>query len=366
MVDRRAGGRAARDVRIGGEEDDGIRADRAPPAQRALPGLSDLWAHRPEDLLAVTLGPGHREGQGQLLARRAAPPGPPIPGYLRPEHRHHPGAGHPAGWPRGHVRQLPRHYRLRRQVCQLLPHGRIPAVRRIRIGAGKREKGSEGRRMKARLGPAKTIQGLVRILRGRPVIPPSLADNELLRVILKRRSVRTFTAQPIPDDAFAAILEAGRLAPCTVNLQSWTFAVFDDAGWRQAFGRPIPFHGQRAVIVICDSHRYRSVLRDFSDYPLTEYTIAVMNASLAAMNMNIAAEALGISSVMLSETGRSGILDVKYLKETLNLPEGTVPLTTIVFGYARGPYPPMPPKLPMEHILLDGGDRQPDPATMQG
>ena len=219
--------------------------------------------------------------------------------------------------------------------------------------------------MKARLGPARTIRGLVRILRGGPVIPPSLADNELLQVILRRRSVRAFTAQPIPDDAFLAILEAGRLAPCTVNLQMWTFAVFDDARWRQVFERPIPFHGQRAVIVISDSHRYRSVLDEFRDYPLTEYTLAVMNASLAAMNMNIAAEAQGISSVMLSETGRSGILDAKSLKEKLNLPDGTVPLMTIVFGYARGAYPPMPPKLPMEHILLAGEYRRPDPAAMQ-
>jgi hypothetical protein len=91
----------------------------------------------------------------------------------------------------------------------------------------------------------------------------------------------------------------------------------------------------------------------------------VVNASLAAMNMNIAAEALGVSSVMLSETGRSGLLDAKYLKEELGLPEGTVPLMTIVFGYARGPYPPMPPKLPAEQIFFEGQYCLPDRKTME-
>lgn len=89
-----------------------------------------------------------------------------------------------------------------------------------------------------------------------------------------------------------------------------------------------------------------------------------MNASLAAMNMNIAAEALGVSSVMLSETGRTGLLDAGYLKEKLSLPDGAVPLMTIVFGYASGPLPPMPPKLPPEQIFFKGTYRAPDPEIL--
>ena len=72
-----------------------------------------------------------------------------------------------------------------------------------------------------------SIRSLIRILRGKPQIPPSLEENQLLQMILQRRSVRRFTEQPIPDDVFAAILEAGRVAPSTVNLQTWSFAVFD-------------------------------------------------------------------------------------------------------------------------------------------
>ena len=91
-----------------------------------------------------------------------------------------------------------------------------------------------------------------------------------------------------------------------------------------------------------------------------------MNASLAAMNMNIAAEALGVASVMLSETGRSGLLDAGYLKEKLSLPDGVFPLMTIVFGYPGTAPPPMPPKLPLDQICFtDGRYHETDPAVLQ-
>jgi len=214
------------------------------------------------------------------------------------------------------------------------------------------------------LGPVKAVRSLWRILRGKPNIPPALQDNALLAVLMRRRSVRSFTAQPIPDDVFAAILEAGRLAPSTVNLQSWSFAPFTPETWRAMFDTSLPFRGQRAVLVLADAHRARTIADAFPASPLVEYTTAVMNASLAAMAMNIAAEALGVSSVMLSETGRTGLLDIGYLRDKLRLPDGVIPLLTVIFGYARGPYPPMPPKLPLDQICFEGCYREADPGVM--
>lgn len=214
------------------------------------------------------------------------------------------------------------------------------------------------------LTPRRFISGLTRILRGKPQTPPTLQGNALLTTLLNRRSVRAFTADPIPDDVFAAILEAGRVAPSTVNLQTWSFAVFTAAQWGEKFGRPLPFKAQRGVIILADTHRPRSVLDVFPSSPLVEYTVGVMNASLAAMAMNVAAEALGVSSVMLSETGRTGLLDAGYLAEQLALPRGVVPLMTIVFGYARPGLRPMPPKLPAETVAFTGQYREADAQTM--
>jgi nitroreductase len=209
------------------------------------------------------------------------------------------------------------------------------------------------------------VRSLLRILAGRPQVPPSLADNEALQVVLQRRSVRSFAEREIPGDVFAAILEAGRIAPCTVNLQTWSFATFTSASWWEVFERPIPFRGKRAVVVMADTHRARSVLDAFPSSPLMEHTVGVMNASLAAMNMNVAAEALGVASVMLSHTGRTGLLDCGHLKQKLGLPDGVCPLMTMVFGYPRGPRPPMPPKLPLEQVCFEGRYREADRAAME-
>ena len=217
----------------------------------------------------------------------------------------------------------------------------------------------------SRSNPFTFVRSLWRILTAQPQVPSSLADNPLLEVIMKLRSVRSFSDREISDDVFAAILEAGRLAPSTVNLQSWSFATFTAATWHSTFDRPMPFHGQRAISVMGDTYRDRLVLDAFPQSPLIEYTIAVVNASLAAMNMNLAAEALGVSSVMLSETGRTGILDAGYLKQVLCLPDGVFPLMTIVFGYARGAYPPLPPKLPLEQICFQDRYHEPDRGVME-
>ena len=208
------------------------------------------------------------------------------------------------------------------------------------------------------------VRSLSRIITGRPQTPPSLKDNPLLATIILRRTIRRFSQDPVPDDVFAAIFEAGRLAPSTVNLQTWSFGVFTPESWRETFGQPMPFRGQRAVIVLGDTHRTKTVLDEFAGSPLVLYTVAVMNASLAAMAMNIAAEALGVSSVMLSESGRTGLLDAGYLKDKLSLPEDVFPLMTIIFGYASGVRPPMPPKLPMEEITFTGRYNAPDPKVM--
>lgn len=214
------------------------------------------------------------------------------------------------------------------------------------------------------LTPRRFLTGLTRILRGRPQTPPALGGNALLATLLTRRSVRSFAPDPIPDDVFAAILEAGRLAPSTVNLQTWSFAVFTAAEWGEKFGRPLPFKAARGVIILADTHRARAVLDVFPRSPLVEYTVGVMNASLAAMAMNVAAEALGVGSVMLSETGRTGLLDAGYLAEQLALPAGVTPLMTIVFGYARPGLRPMPPKLPLETVAFTGSYREADKQVM--
>ena len=198
------------------------------------------------------------------------------------------------------------------------------------------------------------LSGLARIISARPRVPRALKNNEHLRTILHRRSIRKFTDQSIDQEVWETILEAGRLAPSTVNLQSWSFAHFTREQWSEFFGSPIPFQAPRGVVILADTNRVRRAVPEFPDAPLSEYTMGVMNASLAAMNMTMAAEALGLGSVMLSETGRTGFYDAAHLTKKLELPGGVVPIMSIVFGVPVGKPPVMPPKLPLDAVAFTG------------
>jgi len=206
--------------------------------------------------------------------------------------------------------------------------------------------------------PLRFLRSLWRILRQRPEVAPALRENPTLDLILRRRSVRKFREQEIADEVFEAILEAGRLAPTTVNLQTWACVTFTNQTWMDTFGSPIPFRAARAVLILGDTHRNKAIVDEFPYSPMVEYTLAVMNASLVSMTMNLAAEALGVSSVMLSETGRTGLLDAGFLKEKLALPDKVFPLMTIAFGYARGVVQAIPPRLPRDLLCVEGGYRE--------
>jgi len=210
------------------------------------------------------------------------------------------------------------------------------------------------------------FRGLGGIIAARPQVPRSVRDNSLLTTVLARRSVRKFRDEPLPDDVWEAILEAGRIAPSTVNLQTWSFVEFTRDEWQEYFGKPLPFGGARALIILADVHRARRVVEGFPYTPLCEYTVGVMNASLAAMNMTVAAEALGVASVMLSETGQTGFYDARILTEKLALPGGVVPIMSIAFGHARSGRPAMPPKLPRAAVAFRPPYRETDAEVLDG
>jgi len=207
-------------------------------------------------------------------------------------------------------------------------------------------------------------RGLGRIVAARPRIPVALEGNRTLATILERRSVREFKSDPIGPEVWQAVLEAGRLAPSTVNLQSWSFAHFTAERWREFFGSPLPYAAARGVVVLADIRRPRRAIPGFPYAPLCEHTLGVMNASLAAMNMTLAAEALGLASVMLSETGRTGFYDAAHLAAKLELPAGVTPIMSIAFGYPSGRPPVMPPKLPVEAVFFEGKYRETPAAVL--
>jgi hypothetical protein len=114
----------------------------------------------------------------------------------------------------------------------------------------------------------------------------------------------------------------------------------------------MPFNGARAVVICADMHRNKQLIPEFSHAPFVSYTFAIFNAGLAAMNMNITAECLGIKSIMLSDTGMTGLLDFSYLRDHLSLPEDVIPVTTLVLGISNDNTSISPPRLKSNSVIM--------------
>jgi nitroreductase len=54
------------------------------------------------------------------------------------------------------------------------------------------------------------------------------AAREFLETIRKRRTVRDFAPDPVPDEVLALAIEAANLAPSGANMQPWKFVVVKD------------------------------------------------------------------------------------------------------------------------------------------
>ena len=81
---------------------------------------------------------------------------------------------------------------------------------------------------------------------------------EVMPEILARRSVRSFTSEPIEKDQIERILEAARLAPSAKNRQEWRFVVIQKKETRQkvmeaAFNQE--YVGQApAIVAVCTTN----------------------------------------------------------------------------------------------------------------
>lgn len=150
---------------------------------------------------------------------------------------------------------------------------------------------------------------------------------ETIKAIFTRKSVREFLDRKIPDEDIRKILAAGMSGPSCVNSRQWSFIVVKDkdtlSKMADANGSPArPLRGAALAVLVCGD-----LERAFS--PAPDYWI--IDASIAAQNMILAAHDMGIGSVWL---GTYPQMDrVREQSRLFKLPETIVPHSIIAFGY---------------------------------
>ena len=90
---------------------------------------------------------------------------------------------------------------------------------------------------------------------------------EVFRTIKKRRSIRKFKPDPIPDDKLKIILEAARLAPSAGNRQPWRFVVVREDETRKKLAEA----GIQTSVHYPAVHQFQIYKDFFRELTVTEY-----------------------------------------------------------------------------------------------
>lgn len=154
---------------------------------------------------------------------------------------------------------------------------------------------------------------------------------DALETIRTRRSIRSYTAEPVPADLIREILGAAMQAPSAGNQQPWHFVVIADRRIREEIPTFHPYaqmvRDAPVVIAVCgDLH-----LESYKGY-------WVQDCSAATENILLAAHAKGLGAVWVGIYPKED--RVKRLQKLLDLPAHVVPLALVPMGFAAERVPP--------------------------
>ena len=177
---------------------------------------------------------------------------------------------------------------------------------------------------------------------------------DLLELISNRKSVRNYSKH-ISDEDLRTILDAGRLAPSWMNVQSWKFILVKsqenkDLLSELSIGQQQVKNADALIVCVADTNAW-------TEANITNIKNPALNPAMQCENgllirtmeqvvypisyMMLTANSLGISSCIIGAFGSeiTGILpDIsEKAKETLGLKDGQIISTIITLGYDANP-----------------------------
>lgn len=165
-------------------------------------------------------------------------------------------------------------------------------------------------------------------------------ENEMLRLLKTRRSVRKYQARAVEEEKLDAVLEAGTYAPTGMNKQTPVIVAVRTAEDREAVralsvqargGAGDPYYGAPAVLlVLAEASGSNTWVED--------------GACVLTTMMN-ACHALGMSSCWIhGEREMFRLPEGKALLRRWGLPETLEGVGSLAVGYGDGPAPEAKPR----------------------
>ncbi len=141
---------------------------------------------------------------------------------------------------------------------------------------------------------------------------------DVMECLRTRLAVRTFRPDPVPAQVIEKILEAGRLAPSSRNLQPWRFIVIRNPDTLRAIGE-VATSGR----FVADAPMAIAIAMENADRPELDAGRVLQQMELAAW-----AEGLGTCFVGLRVAEQN-----RQVKELLGIPDQVELVTVLPFGY---------------------------------
>jgi nitroreductase len=179
-----------------------------------------------------------------------------------------------------------------------------------------------------------------------------MRSNEFYRILQKRRSVRTFSSDHVPEEVIRNIIKAASTAPSGANKQPWTFCAVSDPEIKKKIRRAAEeeehrnYHGRMSESWLKDLEPFNTDWKKpfLEDAP---YLIIVFKRAYEIgsqgekLNNYYVTESVGLATgMLLSAAHMAGLATLthtpspmNFLLDVLGRPENERPFLLIPVGY---------------------------------
>ena len=167
-------------------------------------------------------------------------------------------------------------------------------------------------------------------------------------------SVRDFTNAPLDDETLGKMLQAARRSPTSSNLQTYSLVVVRDQETKKELaaiaGNQRHIETCPVFVALCADLSRLKLACELQKKPyagnLERSLVATVDAALVGMSLSLAAESLGLGTVMIGAIRN----DPTEAARLLGLPEGAYVVYGLCIGWPEE-RPPQKPRLPEELVI---------------